>query len=581
MDVPTTSKGPSGPPTSLSLIRWVQSRLADWFAVSSEQRQKTALAMMRRAQSERASYWLQLLLSMCIATLGLALSSTGVVIGAMLIAPLMGPIVELAMALTVGSPFLTLRSVFRIAASILVVVCGSAILNLALPYHEVTSEIAARTTPTAVDLFVAIFCAFAAAFSVVRAGSETVATAAGTSISIALVPPLCVVGFGIGNSQWPVARGAMLLFTANLSAILLFAAVFFFCLGFDTVDASDLEHDGAVKDSRFGRLSGRLHRLFGHRYGPLLRLLIPLLLVGAVYIPLSSALATVAWEVRVRGQVRTILDAEIPRERAVQSSLQIEQGKIGLRVVLVGQPSLAHELESRLRLRIAQVAGVDPVLYVLAVPDEQTVRDTAQRLAAPRPVRMPSPPEPDYSAIKRVLDERLAGEWPTTAAGSLRTWRISTDNEVVVIEVLHLGPPLGAAAEELLARRIGQVMHVTLRIQDRALDMSEHVFTMEEADRMWPALLTAIESVRAAPGLTLCVGLPTMEPPTRPEPKIYRLQALLDSIRSAASTLTDRSTILESKQPQFRIQEGPCVAPIPTPPGLAPNPQTTTNPRDH
>jgi uncharacterized hydrophobic protein (TIGR00271 family) len=101
--------------------------------------------MQGRAPSDAATYWLQLILSMCIATFGLVLNSSGVVIGAMLIAPLMGPIVALAMAFTVGSPYLALWSLLRIGTSIVVVVSGSALINLALPYHEVTAEIAART----------------------------------------------------------------------------------------------------------------------------------------------------------------------------------------------------------------------------------------------------------------------------------------------------------------------------------------------------------------------------------------------------------------------------------------------------
>ncbi|MEI2749709.1 MAG: DUF389 domain-containing protein [Ferruginibacter sp.] len=218
--------------------------MAKGLALSEETQIGTVRSMMERTPATAVSYWLQLCLSIGIATFGLVLNSGGVVIGAMLIAPLMGPIVELAMALTVGSPLLMLRSVFRATLSIVIAVLGSAAINLVLPFHELTAEIAARTTPTVIDLFVAVFCAFAAAFSTARSGSETVSTAAGTSISIALVPPLCVVGFGLANLQWSVALGAALLFTANLSAILMFAALFFFAVGFDAVKAEPLEQRG-------------------------------------------------------------------------------------------------------------------------------------------------------------------------------------------------------------------------------------------------------------------------------------------------------------------------------------------------
>ena len=91
---------------------------------------------------------------------------------------------------------LVLRAALRVVLSVLLVVTGAALLVLALPFHEITSEIATRVAPTALDLLVAVFCALTAAYTTVRPGSDTTAAAAGTAIGIALVPPLCTVGFG-------------------------------------------------------------------------------------------------------------------------------------------------------------------------------------------------------------------------------------------------------------------------------------------------------------------------------------------------------------------------------------------------
>ena len=79
-----------------------------------------------------------------------------------------------------------------------VVVASSAALTLLLPFYEVTAEIEAHTSPTALDLLVVIFCAIATAYAAVRPGSDTSSTAEGTAIGIALVPPLYVVGYEIG-----------------------------------------------------------------------------------------------------------------------------------------------------------------------------------------------------------------------------------------------------------------------------------------------------------------------------------------------------------------------------------------------
>jgi len=161
-----------------------------------EARAEIVQRMLQRDANEAVSYWLQLCVSVGIATLGLVVGSSAVVIGAMLIAPLMGPIVALAMGLATGSPFLVLRSGGRIVLSVTLALGGAAVITVLLPFHELNSEISARTTPTVLDLLTAGFCALAGVYASLRPGSETATTAAGTSIGISLVPPLCASGLG-------------------------------------------------------------------------------------------------------------------------------------------------------------------------------------------------------------------------------------------------------------------------------------------------------------------------------------------------------------------------------------------------
>ena len=453
---------------------------------------------------------------------------------------------------------MTLRSLLRIAISILIAVAGSTIINLLVPFHEVTAEIAARTTPTALDLFVAIFCALAAAFSVARASSETVATAAGTAISIALVPPLCVIGFGVGNLQWPVALGAALLFIANLSAILMFSALFFLCLGFDRVDAQTMEREAAAAESWIGRMAKRSWSLFGHRYGRWLRVLVPLLLVGTVYVPLSKALSTVAWEVGVRGRVQSILEQELPRDRALQSTVVVKQRLISLRLVLVSKPERAKEIERRLRLRIAQVSGVDPIISVLAVPDEQAVRETALTLSNAHHDSLTVPPELDWGELRKRLNARVAAEWPEEAAGTILDWRLSFTEKGTSLQVSHLGPPLGAAAEQLLSRRLSDELGIATRVLDRAVDPGEHAVEMASAEGLWPDLVTAITAVSEHSELSLCLWLPADVLPQHPSTEDLRRKTVLDSIRQAVGGLGTRVLIQESERLRLRVQRGTC-----------------------
>jgi uncharacterized membrane protein len=125
-----------------ALIR-AQDRLATLLGCEPGGRSAVVQEMLTRSPRESTGYWLQLVVAAGIATLGLALDSTAVVIAAMLVAPLMRPIVALGMGLATGSPFLVLRGSVRVGNSVAVVVALSAGITWLLPFHEINSEIAA------------------------------------------------------------------------------------------------------------------------------------------------------------------------------------------------------------------------------------------------------------------------------------------------------------------------------------------------------------------------------------------------------------------------------------------------------
>lgn len=272
----------------------LQDRLLRVLGSDVDARARLVEGMLRRDVQESTSYWLQLGVSIGIATLGLVVGSTAVVIGAMLVAPLMGPIVGLAMGLATGSPFLVLRSSGRIGLSMVVAAGGAAVITLLLPFHELNSEIVARTSPTVLDLLTAAFCALAGVYAALRPGSDTAVTAAGTSIGISLVPPLCASGYGLGTSAWPVAGGAALLFLTNLVAIVVVGTVAFLGCGFNRVDVAAIERDELERQGVGApvarALALRLSRLFASRGGPALRLLMPFTLLAVLYVPLRRAL---------------------------------------------------------------------------------------------------------------------------------------------------------------------------------------------------------------------------------------------------------------------------------------------------
>lgn len=165
-----------------------------------------------------------------IALTGLVMNSSAVIIGAMLVAPLMSPILATGHGIAIGDELLIQKGIISTLKGIAVAVGISIFISTMLPPRLPTTEIMARTSPQLLDLIVAICAGAAAAYSVSR--KSVSAALPGVAISVSLVPPLCVVGYGIGTSRFLISGGALVLFLTNLGAIILVGALVFLMLGF-------------------------------------------------------------------------------------------------------------------------------------------------------------------------------------------------------------------------------------------------------------------------------------------------------------------------------------------------------------
>ncbi len=477
----------------------LQDRVARLLGLDPAKRTAIVRTMLHRPKGDAAGYWLQLLIAAALATLGLALDSTAVVIGAMLIAPLMRPIVELAMGLATGSAPLVFRTGLRSIASIVIVVAASATFTWLLPFHEPTPELLARTAPSLLDLFVAAACALAGAYAVVMTSSEVATTAAGTSIGISLVPPLCTTGYGLSIGDWEMAQGAALLFTANVTGIVTVAGVVFVLTGFGQVDVRaeerglDADHDvGAA--TRLGRM---LSRRASARLRPLPRILFPLALLGAISFPLQRAVDEMSRRSAIRQRVRELLASD-QGHRVVQYSLDQTARPAALRVVIVGDATGSKSLEQHLRAKLDVLGERSVRVVVWAVPDASAFSALSARLddiPIELPAALPLPPTPSLQA-------RLATLWPAEAGPIVTTWVSHTGP--TRLRVTHLGQELGPAGRELLSR--------ALAVDGIAPLVEEHALVPLVGDpgdeaRWLPESLQLIERVHDLE-LHLCLTIP-------------------------------------------------------------------------
>lgn len=177
-----------------------------------DDRSKTLEIIKQNVNFNGSNLWI-LACAIIVASVGLNVNSTAVVIGAMLISPLMGPIVGAGFALGVYDFDLLKKSLRNLALSTLIGLVFSTLYFYISPFKDVQSEILARTSPNIYDILIAFFGGIVGVIAVTRV--EKGNPIPGVAIATALMPPLCVAGFGLATGNWSFFFGAIYLYSIN------------------------------------------------------------------------------------------------------------------------------------------------------------------------------------------------------------------------------------------------------------------------------------------------------------------------------------------------------------------------------
>ena len=350
-------------------------------------------------------FYIMVVLSCTVATYGLLSNSTAVIIGAMLIAPLMNPILGGGLALITGNNVLLRVTIKAELIGAIIAVTLSAILTLLLPVSELTSEILARTEPTLIDLIIALASGAAGTYAICyRAG----ATLPGVAIATALMPPLCVVGITLAKQEYHMAGGALLLFIANMVAINVIAIIIFKFSGFTTPSISrylNLETD----HKRFSFFS----RLFDNK------IIYPIILLIIVSIPLVLFLLGSIESTRKEKIIRNTLvdDLAIMAPNAVISSLKFVENDDSFQINLkldsahLLLPDDIRKLENHLEYKLTSPVNISANLSFVQMINNESVTDGYQSVI---PKTLPSQ-EPiiemqittPEEMIERIINEKL------------------------------------------------------------------------------------------------------------------------------------------------------------------------------
>lgn len=345
-----------------------------WVGLVRSVKHEDILARSVADASFTFNYAFMVLIAAGIATSGLLVNSPAVIIGAMLVSPLMGPIVSTGFAVAGFDVEMGRRAAGTLLVGALMAIAFAALIAVLSPISELTPEILARTRPNLFDLAVAVLSGAAGGYALIRGQGGAIV---GVAIATALMPPLATVGIGLATLQWSVARGALLLFVTNMVAIALAVAAVAVWYG-------------------FGR--GGLRKRFA------LQALITVLVLVPLIVPLSISLRSIAWESRVHLAVRSVLEAgakQLPQGQVAQVRIRYNGDKApDVEALVVCQrpeagfsarmaTAMQKALGAPVKLRLTQLQADDPELATLAIKE-----------AGAPPA--PSPIVPDMEATLRA-----------------------------------------------------------------------------------------------------------------------------------------------------------------------------------
>ncbi|MGB5942059.1 MAG: DUF389 domain-containing protein [Leeuwenhoekiella sp.] len=219
---------------ALNLWQSIKSFMSELLDIREDtDRDSTIEAVKKDISFKGHNAWI-LIFAIFVASIGLNVGSTAVIIGAMLISPLMGPIVGAGLSLAINDVEMLRRSMINLAVMVSLSVLTAFIYFLLIPLKADNSELLGRTYPTILDVLVAIFGGLALIVAKTKKG--TIASVIfGVAIATALMPPLCTVGYGLAIGNGAYATGALYLFSINAVFIALSTFVVSKLLGFPMV----------------------------------------------------------------------------------------------------------------------------------------------------------------------------------------------------------------------------------------------------------------------------------------------------------------------------------------------------------
>lgn len=440
------------------------------FRLPAEQRLSIYQSMLESSHLDM-EYLSLLVLGGLIALFGLLQNSAAVIIGAMLISPLMNPILSAALALLLGDGKMGKRAATVLALSVAAVVGITWLAALMIPLKQATPEILARTQPNLLDLFIAVLSGLAGTLAL-RNVSVAMTILPGVAIAVAVVPPLSVVGFGLSTHQNGIAGGAFLLFITNLVSIIISAAVVFRLMGFRP---------------RWEAEQG--HWKLKYRLG------FSAVLLLVLSIPLFLTLRKVTIEVAIRSSVRDALNTAFQKDEGSINHLsfsRVPQGLlihatletthyVGTKTMEEVQNGLKKKFGPDTRLRINQILVTEGGVSTPPLTSGQNAitGGVVKSVTESTPFNFKNSTSQSLSFVSSAVHSVLVG----TSIAQTREPQIELGSSPLAIRLnLSSGQPLDAQTVAVLSSQIGSKLNTQVSLHGSVkLTGSSFVFNVKQS----------------------------------------------------------------------------------------------------
>lgn len=484
---------------------------------------------------------LMMAMSVIVAIMGLSANSAALVIGAMLIAPLMTPVLGIAASIAMALGDAVTRSVITVVLATIGAISVAYVIAGFLPGDPLTTEVLARTAPDARDLVVALAAGVAGSYATAR--PDVSSSLPGVAIAVALVPPLAVVGITMRAGQGDLALGALLLYATNLAAIVTVSTVVFILAGF-------------VPGRRLASMAPRV--IAGG-----LTALVVVAILGVLLGSRSYQSGQRSSDLNdIRAATETWLDGTFN-----EFEVDVEDDNI-VRVTVTGPTQLPSS--APLKAQVEEILGEPADMRVTWIQGK-----TNESLQAE-----------ERTATQRALINNVVEEW--LASGGDRSvydlTALDIDSEILTLSISStVAPPELVDLEARLTQALGEETTAIINFDDRSSDESQRLITEAEASaraivQSWANERDVTVDAVTYDGARLVVNLQGEVAPDGAE-----LEGDLRETLSDTATINvyfiERTPVIPAPTPTATPVPTPTATPVPTP-TATPVPTPTPLPDD-